>query len=370
MADLPREAAEGIAAARPEAEAKLRAALGKLPGNSDRVETWLPPFKDYAAALFDGGARGAAGLFKDRNEVERFLEETLLPEVVERIMPERSLHEALAGERPPRSFVVEDDSQVYQAEGYEAGKRIRAPRAAQVLFQIHGDLEYFLSEAGFRSKLFPDELNQFGEGLAAHLRRRVPYWADRAEKFRQGQPSDRVCRTPPPAPETPAPTFPVQSWPDLEIRFLANSPDVLQASGSGQTQIYHYSELGLANISKHKTAPKRCWGVLRRLASLGGQYPYREPRRTRSNQFDDEVRYAGATPPKASRGRGETTNWRLKAETEAQGRQALRKRIQELRKAFRKHFGPAEDPFPLVREGGAQVYRAAFRVSFPPNTEP
>jgi hypothetical protein len=146
MADLPQEAEEGIAAARPAAEARLKATLRELPRNSDRVETWLPAFQDFAAALSERGAEAAVGLFEDRSKFERFLQEALVPEVVKRIMRERSLRQSLAGEELPRRFIVEDDGQVYEAEGYEAGSRVLAPRAAQVPFAIHGDLEYFLSE--------------------------------------------------------------------------------------------------------------------------------------------------------------------------------------------------------------------------------
>jgi hypothetical protein len=154
------------------------------------------------------------------------------------------------------------------------------------------------------------------------------------------------------------PTLPVESWSELEIRFLQGSQESLEARVRGQrVRTFHYSELGLADVRKHKTGPRKAWVVLRTIAFLKGEFPY------------DDV--SGAARPQPGRGRASTTNYEAIARTSAANKEQVRKRIQELRKIFWRHFGlPGQDPIPLVKEpGGHRVYKAQFRTASPPDTQ-
>jgi hypothetical protein len=330
MADLPREAAEGIAAARPKAEAELSEALRALRPNTDAVDAWLPAYKNYAAALFDGGARKAAGLFGDRSEFERFLKETLLREVVEGIMPDRSRKEAAGEYHWPKGAGIistgpEDIPVVRGPHGGRLGAE--AQRHAEVIYSLHGDLEFFLSEAGLRSKLFPDEQVAVRTALTTHLKRRVFYRTERLQPA--GRKANRAGATKPPVVAQPVPapnpgkgeTIDAAGWDGIEISFL--SDERVQIRKGASTETRNYAELGFADHRNEK--PNWAWAMLRDLAKVRG---------TMASAPADQ-------------------DW-----------PKVEKRMQEIRKVLRNHFAISTDPVPFVKGTG---YQACFKIGCSPS---
>ncbi len=110
-------------------------------------------------------------------------------------------------------------------------------------------------------------------------------------------------------------------WEDTEILFL--SDERVQIRRGNETQTYNYGELGLQDRRSGK--PKRAWLLLRILAQSGG---------TIKDTADT---------------RGQ---WKI-----------VERRIKELRKAFRQHFGISRDPLPFVRGRG---YCSRIRIGCAP----
>jgi hypothetical protein len=191
MDNLPTEAKGGIDVARRAAKAKLIANLGQLSGDRERLENWLPPVKQYAAALFDGGAEPCCGLFSNLPQFERFLQQELLPWLIEAIMPDRARKVVIGDyQRPERYSVISTGPILRDGVDLEANLPVaRGPaggrlggaeqRYAVVCDSPHGELELFLCDAGLLYKRFPDELAAVRKTLTAHLRRRAFYWAGR-----------------------------------------------------------------------------------------------------------------------------------------------------------------------------------------------
>ncbi len=101
-------------------------------------------------------------------------------------------------------------------------------------------------------------------------------------------------------------------WKDVEITFL--SDERVQIRNGNQTETQNYAEWGFADRRTGK--PNQAWVTLRAMAELNGI-------------IRDGAR-AGAAWPK------------------------VEKRIQEIRKVLRKHFGIAADPIPFIEGTGYQ----------------
>jgi hypothetical protein len=115
-------------------------------------------------------------------------------------------------------------------------------------------------------------------------------------------------------------------WAAIEILFL--SDERVQIRNGGHTETRNYAELGFADrrIERGKTKPNLAWLTLRVMAE-------------RSGILRDGTK-TGETWPK------------------------LEKRMQFIRKAFRKHFGITADPVPFIAKTG---YQASFKIGCGPS---
>jgi hypothetical protein len=114
---------------------------------------------------------------------------------------------------------------------------------------------------------------------------------------------------------------PPRDWQEVEIRFL--SDERAQITFGDGTETRNYAEFGFEDRRTKK--PNLAWVTLRLLAGTGG------------------------TLRQAQNGRKWAT---------------VEKRIQEIRKVLRSHFGLSSDPLPFVEGTG---YRARFRISCAPS---
>lgn len=112
-------------------------------------------------------------------------------------------------------------------------------------------------------------------------------------------------------------TFAVQDWQDVEIRFV--SDERIQLTAGKQTETRNYAEFGFEDRRSEK--PKLAWVTLRTLAQKNG------------------------TLGRPSNGK----NWKT-----------VEKRMQEIRKVFRRHFRLTSDPIPFVDGTG---YRTQFKIT-------
>jgi hypothetical protein len=112
------------------------------------------------------------------------------------------------------------------------------------------------------------------------------------------------------------------SWQAIEISFL--SDERVQIRNGTKTATYNYEELGFADRRNGK--PDLAWMTLRVLAEERGI-----------------IRDAGKTG----------VPWRK-----------VEKRMQEIRRVLRKHFGIDADPVPLIKDTG---YRALFKIGCNPS---
>jgi len=115
-----------------------------------------------------------------------------------------------------------------------------------------------------------------------------------------------------------------RAWEDVEIVFLSEFQIQINICSRSQ-QSQNYAELGFAN--KRSGNPVAAWETLRELAKLGGVY------------------HIAADSRKGS---------------------VIEKRIQEIRKVFRVHFGLSDDPFVFTRKTPRNRedfgYRARFKI--------
>lgn len=280
----------------------------------------------------------------------------MLGEVVEGMMPERSLREALAGEKVPRpwGFVHEDDGGIYEAEPYEArGERVAAPRAIQVPHMFHGDVERFLSEAGFCWKLFPDEWDEVRRGLGAHLNRRVCYLArtlaKRRAKGARGTASPPVSALPDGAQP--------QRWEDIEIRFF--NKETVQVTTP--TQTWNAEPVTMGFVSKRNKRAVRAWDFLHKLAEHDGNLPV--PKLSSMiGQRAQQARRTGKQPGAPDTNRELRSELKVGADLSddiRKSRQTTQKRLQEIRERLRKYFRLEGNPIPFVSDWG---YRTAFKL--------
>ena len=107
------------------------------------------------------------------------------------------------------------------------------------------------------------------------------------------------------------------SWNEIEIRFL--SDERVQITAGAQLKTLNYAEFGFEDGRTEKA--NQAWTMLRWLAEHGG------------------------IVKQASDSRGWTT---------------VEKRIQEIRRLLRGHFGLSDDPLPFIKGTG---YQAQFKIS-------
>ncbi|HXJ12283.1 MAG TPA: hypothetical protein VNH19_08415, partial [Candidatus Limnocylindrales bacterium] len=112
----------------------------------------------------------------------------------------------------------------------------------------------------------------------------------------------------------------VLSWEEVEITFL--SDERVQIATSSDTETRNYAEFGFED--GRTKSPNLAWVTLRALAELNGT-----------------IRQA------------KDSDWA-----------AVEKRMQEIRRVFRKHFNLSGDPIPFVEGTG---YRARFKISCAPS---
>jgi hypothetical protein len=112
------------------------------------------------------------------------------------------------------------------------------------------------------------------------------------------------------------------SWQAIEISFL--SDERVQICNGASTETHNYAELGFADRRNGK--PSQAWVTLRAMAEENGII--RNGAKT------------GVVWPK------------------------VEKRIQEIRKVLRKHFGITADPIPFVEGTG---YQACFKIGCSPS---
>jgi hypothetical protein len=114
----------------------------------------------------------------------------------------------------------------------------------------------------------------------------------------------------------------VATWCDVEVVFVSDERVQIRNGISSETR--NYEEFGFADGRSGK--PNLAWVTLRALAEGGGVFA------NASNAGGDWAK--------------------------------VEKRIQEIRKIFRKHFGITTDPIPLVEGGG---YQASFKIRCKPS---
>ena len=115
-------------------------------------------------------------------------------------------------------------------------------------------------------------------------------------------------------------------WDAIEILFLSDQR--IQIRNGAQTETLNYAELGFADrrVERGQTKPNLAWVTLRAMAEQNGMI--RDGAKT------------GAAWPK------------------------VEKRIQDIRKVFRKHFGITADPLPFMAGTG---YQARFKIGCGPS---
>lgn|SRR5262245_1864174 len=114
---------------------------------------------------------------------------TLVPEIVEMIMPEREHNKAIVGYQRPMEFhiTVETDGVPVARDRDGAPLGGEAQRYVEARYP-HGFLEFFLAEAGFRHRLMPAELDHVRKALGDHLGHGVLHWAAEARPVRKSTP--------------------------------------------------------------------------------------------------------------------------------------------------------------------------------------
>jgi hypothetical protein len=145
----------------------------------------------------------------------------------------------------------------------------------------------------------------------------------RKSKPKAGAPSEQMAG---PANDARVLKANAMKWDSIEISFLGDFR--VQIRSGKSLESFNYAELGFADgrAKGDKTVPKRAWIILRIMAERKGT-----------------IRNAtglGVPWPKVERG------------------------MQEIRKAFRGHFGISADPVPFIEGTG---YRAAFKISCGPS---
>jgi len=113
-----------------------------------------------------------------------------------------------------------------------------------------------------------------------------------------------------------------RNWKSIEVSFL--SDERVEIVNGSNTETRNYHELGF--VDRRNGKPSRAWLVLRALAESGGS-------------IRDGAKLGAAWPK-------------------------VEKRIQEIRKVLRKHFGIAADPIPYVEGTG---YQAGFKIGCSPS---
>jgi hypothetical protein len=114
-------------------------------------------------------------------------------------------------------------------------------------------------------------------------------------------------------------------WGTVEIMFLSDTR--VQIRNGADTDTCNYAELGFADRRDRKNGkPNQAWATLRVLAQAGGTIP--DTKNTR-------------------------TSW-----------SKLEKRMQEIRRRLREHFGIPADPLPFIAGTG---YRALFKIGCGPS---
>ncbi len=148
----------------------------------------------------------------------------------------------------------------------------------------------------------------------------------------------------------PAPRQPgaVSSWDEIEIRFLSDHRIEVKLGASIET--YNYHEIGFADRRAKEGTPKpnEAWTTLRALAEADGVAPIAAPALLKiAGQVRDPE--------------GEQL-----ASRKARGRRLAKfeKRIQEIRRALRKHFRISGDPVPFTKRVG---YKTRFKISCAPS---
>lgn len=155
---------------------------------------------------------------------------------------------------------------------------------------------------------------------------------DTAERFhleRKGHASDewlefakRMAGDNAPAEAEDSPKDQIEAkWSDIEITFI--SDERVQINNAGKSETCNYKEFGFGDGRSDK--PNRAWIVLRVLSQTGGV-------------ISDGARTNEAWPK-------------------------MEKRIQDIRKILRSHFGITADPIPFVRKTG---YQTSFKISRSP----
>ena len=173
---IPEHCSDGIAAVRTEAERELRAFLTQFNAETPHANV-LPGFKTFAARLFDGGATACCGEIASwsRASAERFLCEDLIAEVIAQMEPARALAEAKGEYRRPEDLAIisrpDEPPRAHDRVGNDLGPDEQ--RYASIIFAPHGDIEFFLAEAGLPFKLFPHEMSAMTEAIHGHLSRQV-----------------------------------------------------------------------------------------------------------------------------------------------------------------------------------------------------
>ena len=112
------------------------------------------------------------------------------------------------------------------------------------------------------------------------------------------------------------------TWDAIEISFLSDERVQIRTGAKSETR--NYAEFGFADGRSGKA--NRAWEILRMLAEQGGTIR--------------DAAKAGRTWPK------------------------VEKRMQEIRKVLRIHFGISADPIPFIKDTG---YQARFKISCSPS---
>jgi len=182
LLSIPKHCLAGIGAVRPRAEQDLRAYLQEFNTETTHADV-LPGFKTFAATLFDGGATECCGEAASwsRQSAEQFLREELLTEVMAQMEPARALAEAKGEYRPPADFTIiyrpDELPRARSRSGADLGPDEQ--RYASMIYAPHGDIEFFLAEAGMPFKLSPDEMDAIARAIRTHLMKRIFRWTVR-----------------------------------------------------------------------------------------------------------------------------------------------------------------------------------------------
>jgi len=259
--ELPPEALQRIRTKRKDAERQLEARITEVPESQDFL-SYVDAFRIFCESLFDHQAEEYASCFEDGDAFEQFCEETLIPGIVEEILPHWSLSACRKAQSEPSTGtlrVVSYGPGGRTSEVSPEGELLAPARVLRSAYSIHGDWEYFIPGACRFALRFLDTAKQVQEVLTVALQERVYYWVFRGGAKMSGRRGGSAV--------APIAVRVGTRWPDIEFRLTGDH--MVQIYTSAGTYVRNYAECGLENRRSGK--PNTGWELLCKMIADGGR---------------------------------------------------------------------------------------------------